>query len=118
MIKLNAKTHAVVDYVVVIFLLVSPTIFSLPTTTSVFTYILAAVHLGLTVMTAAPVGVFNLIPLKIHGVIELIVSVLLIGVAFVLEATDGAIAKVFYLSFAAAVFLTWLMTDYKYSKDH
>ncbi len=115
--KLKAKAHGVLDYIVVIFLFASPTLFNLPMTTSIFTYILGFVHLGLTVTTDFPLGLVKLIPLKIHGIIELVVSFALVGAAFVLQAMDGPIAKYFYLSFAAAVFLTWLMTDYKYQRS-
>lgn len=111
--KLRAKAHGTLDYVVVVFLLVSPTIFNLPRTTGIFTYVLGFVHLGLTVLTDFPLGLVKVIPFKVHGMIELIVSIALIIAAFVLAGIDGTIAQIFYLSFAAAVFLTWLVTDYK-----
>lgn len=111
--KLPAKAHGILDYLVVVFLLVSPTIFNLPRTTALFTYVLGFVHLSLTVFTDFPLGVVKVIPLKVHGMIELIVSIMLIIAAFVLAGIDGAIAQLFYLVFAAVVFLTWLMTDYR-----
>jgi hypothetical protein len=111
--KLSAKIHGILDYVVVAFLLASPTIFNLPSLTAIFTYILGFVHLTLTVLTDFPAGLIKIIPLKVHGIIELIVSITLVGVAFVLGDAEGSIAKYFYLGFAAAVFVTWVITDYK-----
>jgi len=110
--KLSAKIHGILDYVVVAFLLISPMAFNLPALTSTFTYTLAFVHLALTALTDFPAGLIKIIPVRIHGFIELAVSMLLAGVAFLLGSVEGEIAKIFYLCFAAAVFLTWLITDY------
>jgi hypothetical protein len=55
------------------------------------------------------------VPLKIHGWIELIVSIAMVGVAFYLGNLDGSLSKTFYLLFAAAVFVTWLISDYSSS---
>ncbi len=109
---LDPKTHGIIDYLVVIFLWASPTLFGLPPTTALFTYVLGGIHLLLTVSTRFPLGFLNLIPFQLHGTIELIVSLVLVGVAFYLGGEEGALARNFYLGFAAAVFLTWLVTDY------
>ncbi|HXH99165.1 MAG TPA: hypothetical protein VNI52_02770 [Sphingobacteriaceae bacterium] len=113
--KLNSKIHGAIDYAVVIFLLLSPTLFGLPGTTAIFTYVLAVIHLLLTVTTNFEYGLIRIIPFSVHGIIELIVSFVLIGVAFYLGNIEGDLARNFYLSIGAAVFLTWLMTDYKTS---
>lgn len=111
--KLSSKLHGAIDYVVVIFLWLSPTLFGLPAVTSLFTYILGGVHLVLTMSTNFEFGVIKIVPLKVHGIIELLVSVLLIVVAFVLGNLEGSLSRNYYIGFALAVFLTWLVTDYK-----
>lgn len=113
--KLNSKTHGAIDYLVVAFLLLSPTLFGLKGITATFTYVLAAIHLLLTVTTSFEFGLVKLIPFKIHGLIELIVSIALIGVAFYLGNLEGELSRNFYLAFGVAVFLTWTITDYKTS---
>ncbi len=109
---LNSKIHGIIDYLVVIFLAAAPTLFNLPEITACFTYILAGIHLTLTLLTAFEVGLIKVIPFRLHGWIELIVSVALIGVAFYLGGREGDLARNFYLGFAIAVFITWLLTDY------
>lgn len=109
---LNSKIHGILDYGVVAFLWLSPTLFELPETTSLFTYILGGIHLTLTLLTNFEMGVIKVIPLKIHGWIELIVSIALVGVAFYLGGLEGNLARNFYIGFALAVFLTWLLTAY------
>lgn len=113
--KLNSKIHAAIDYGVVLFLLISPTLFGLPSTTALFTYLLAAVHFVLTITTKYEFGLVKIIPFNIHGIIELVVSIALVGAAFYLGNLEGDLARNFYLIFALAVFLTWLLTDYKSS---
>jgi hypothetical protein len=109
--KINSNVHAIIDYLVVIFLIVSPSLFNLPEITAIFTYALGGVHLSLTVLTDFELGIIKIIPFKIHGWIEMVVS--LVGVAFYLGNLEGTYVRNFYLIFAAAVFLTWLLTDYR-----
>ena len=111
--KLNSKIHGIIDYVVVLFLWFSPTLFALPSLSAKFTYLLGGIHLILTVLTNFEMGIIKVIPFKIHGLIELIVSIALVGVAFYLGSVEGNVPQYFYLGFAAAVFATWAVTDYK-----
>lgn len=114
--KINSRTHGVIDYLVVVFLWLSPSIFDLPEMTSIFTYVLGGIHLGLTILTKFELGLIKIIPFKIHGWIELAVSIGLIGAAFFLGGKEGDLARNFYIGFALAVFLTWLITDYRIDK--
>jgi len=111
--KLNSKIHGIIDYLVVVCLIAAPTLFQLPSVTSLMTYTIAGIHLVLTATTNFEMGVIKIIPLKIHGIIELIVSVALVGIAFILGNIEGALARNFYLGFAIAVFITWVITEYK-----
>ncbi len=111
--KINSNLHGLIDYAVVLFLLVSPKLFGLPTVTADITYALAIIHFTLTIFTKYEAGYIKLIPYKIHGIIELVVSVALIGIAFYLGNMEGMLARNFYIGFSAAVFVTWALTDYK-----
>jgi hypothetical protein len=111
--KITSLFHGIIDYAVVLFLWLSPLLFNLPDTTAIITYILGGVHLLLTLSTDFEAGIFNLIPLKIHGFVELAVSIGLIPLALYLGQVDGAIARNFYIAFAVAVFFTWVLTDYR-----
>ncbi len=96
--KLNSKIHGAIDYVVVLFLFLSPTLFGLNDITSTFIYALAVIHLLLTITTNFEFGLLKIIPFPIHGLIELIVSIALIGVAFYLGSLEGVIIQKFLLS--------------------
>ena len=111
--KLNSKIHGLVDYIVVIFLFISPKLFQLPETTGMFTYVLGGIHLTLTILTNFEFGLIKIISFKIHGLIELIVSIALFGTALYFGSIEGNVSRNFYIGFSIAVFLTWLITDYK-----
>ena len=110
---INSRVHGIIAYLVVVFLLAAPGLFGLPETTALFTYVLGGIHLVLTILTKFELGLIKVIPFRIHGWIELIVAIALVGVAFYLGGLEGDLARNFYLGFAGAVFLTWALTDYK-----
>jgi hypothetical protein len=111
--KLSLRAHGVLDYVTVLFLLLSPSLFDMQTTGSVFTYILAIVHLILTLFTDFPPGVFKIIPLKLHGLIEIVVSIGLIVVAVWFRSSGDNVSFYYYLIFAIILFIVWTTSEYK-----
>lgn len=110
---LNSKIHGIVDYLFVLFLFASPTIFGLEERAELFTYLLGSVHLMVTFFTNFEYGIVRIILFKHHGWIELIVSFALVGVAIYLGKVENEVSKNFYFALAILVFLTWLITDYK-----
>lgn len=108
---ISSKLHGFIDYLVVIFLAVSPMLFGMEGFVCTFTYVLAAVHLVLTLCTNFGAGIFKIIPLNVHGYIEFLVGILLVILAFTLFK-DNELGKTFYTVFGAAVFVTALLSDY------
>ena len=111
--KISPRIHGALDYITVLFLLFSPSLFDMQSTGSVFTYALAIVHLILTLLTDFPAGVFKIIPLKIHGLIEITVSIALIVVAVWFKSSGDNISFYYYLIFAGILFIVWSISDYK-----
>jgi len=104
--------HGVLDYVAVVFLLLAPTLFPGLTGPHVFAaYGLALGHLALTVCTRFPAGLFGVVPLRVHGLIEIIVSIALIVAPWILGFED-VVARNLSLLFGVAVFVIWFVTDY------
>ena len=97
--KLSPRVHGILDYFTVLFLLLSPSLFDMQTPGSVFTYVLAIVHLVLTLLTDFPAGVFKVVPLKIHGLIEIIVSIALIAIAVWFRRSGDNVSFYYYLFF-------------------
>jgi hypothetical protein len=109
---INSLIHGVLDYVVVIFLFASPTLFDLSDFVTTMTYALGGVHLLLTLITDFKLGLIKVLPLKIHGVIELIVSIALVLSPWILGFDESPTDRLFYVAFGVAVFITWTLTDY------
>jgi len=111
--KLSPTTHGILDYATVLFLVVSPSLFGMEPPGSYLTHALAVVHLILTFTTDFPAGVLKIIPLRIHGLIEVTVSILLLAVAITFKILGYPVSFYFYLVFSVVLFMVWTVSDYK-----
>ena len=112
--RLSPKVHGMLDYVTVILLALSPSLFNMRGYATIFTWSLAFVHLMLTLFTNFKMGMFPVIPLRIHGIIEIWVSVLLVVVSFLFLMYSDVVSFYFYLIFAIVLFFVWLISDYSF----
>lgn len=110
---LSPKAHAPVDYLVVALFVLAPTIFNFSGLPVTLTYCIAALHLGMTMITAFPGGLLKAIPFTVHGNIELAMAFVLAACPFLLGFADMEVARNFYIASGVAVLLVWMMTDYK-----
>lgn len=111
--KISSQIHGILDYITVLFLLISPTIFGMHNVASTFTYALALIHLVLTFFTNFEAGAIKLVPFNIHGMIEIAVSIALIGIAIWFKVSHDNVSFYFYLIFAVILFIVWAATDYR-----
>ena len=111
---LSPQIHGIIDYVSVLALALAPTLFGLQGVSAMLAYALAAVHLIMTALTAFPLGLIRLIPLKLHGLVEIIVGVSLVALPWALAgALDfGNVGRIFYSGFGGVLIAVWLVTDY------
>jgi len=112
---LSPKLHGILDYVTVVFLALSPSLFNMQSLAGNFTYMLAFIHLILTLITNFEMGVFRVVPLYIHGIIELCVSILLVAISFLFFIYHDNTSFYYYLIFALVLFLVWCVSEYKLS---
>ncbi len=110
---ISPKLHGILDYLVVLFLAASPTLFKMEGALCNFTYGLAAVHLVLTICTSYELGLIKIIPFPIHGIIEFFVAIALALVSFWFNRNGDALGFYFYLYFAVAIMAVFLLTDFK-----
>lgn len=111
--KMSPELHGILDYTTVALLLLAPPVFQFGDSAYIFTYLLATVHFLVTLSTNFPAGVFKFIPLRVHGLIELVVSVALVSVGIWFRNHGDTIASYFYLGFSVVLFIVWLVSDYK-----
>ena len=77
---ISDQMHGALDYLTVIIFALAPNLIGLTGIAAVVSYALAIIHLSMTVATKMPLGVFKIIPIKLHAIVELIVGpVLVVG---------------------------------------
>ncbi|QHS55138.1 hypothetical protein GWR56_06150 [Mucilaginibacter sp. 14171R-50] len=113
---ISPKLHGIIDYLLILFLFASPTLFAMPNNVSTDTYLLAAVQLILTIVTDYSFGMFRMVPLGVHRIIELIISLGLIVSAFTLFQYDER-SKPYYLGLGVIWFIAALFTDTDKKRD-
>lgn len=85
---LSPRIHGYLDFAVVVIFLLAPLALGLGGTPALVSYLLAIVHLVMTLMTRFPAGISKKIPFMVHGFIELAVAIFL-----VLLPTSPALAR-------------------------
>lgn len=109
---ISSKVHGILDYVTVMFLALSPSLFHMDGNLKNFTYGLAMVHLLLTILTRFELGIIKVIPFKVHGFIELAVAVALVAVACWFYHDNNTVGFYFYISLAIVILAVFLFTDF------
>jgi hypothetical protein len=107
---LSDKMHGILDYGVVLIFAVAPSFLGITDTAAWLCYALAAIHLVMTVFTDMPLGVVKIIPIKLHGTIELIVGLALIVVAWTIS--DLQSGQLFFTLMGAVIFFVWVSSNY------
>ncbi|WP_257459088.1 hypothetical protein [Archangium lipolyticum] len=110
---LAPRPHGYIDYLAVLVLLLAPTLFRFSGLPAVLCYVLAVVQGGMSLLTAYPLGVAKIIPFTVHGTIEAVTSVALVVIPFLLGFSDVVRARNFFIISGIALFLVWMVTNYK-----
>src|SRR5690349_24778073 len=80
---LSPQTHRVLDFLTVVAFALAPTVVQLTGPAAVLAYVLAGVHLTMTLTTEFPEGRRKPLPFRGHGVVEAVVGVTLIVLPFI-----------------------------------
>jgi hypothetical protein len=110
---LTPRVHGYIDYAIVVLFLLAPTLFAFGGLPATICYVLAVVHLGLSLLTAYPLGLVKAIPFPLHGGLELAVGVFLIASPWIFGFQRDFNARLFYIITGAAVGAVWLVTRYQ-----
>ncbi|ODS00091.1 hypothetical protein AUC68_02940 [Methyloceanibacter methanicus] len=111
---ISDKMHAVLDYVTVAIFALAPTVIGLAGLPAMISYVLAAVHLAMTVVTDMPFSLVKLIPIKLHELVEAVVGPVLVVGALVLPWPLSA--RIFFGVMGAIIFVVWLLSSYGLSR--
>ena len=106
---ISPRTHGLLDYATVVVFALAPLAFGLEGFAAGLSYLLAVVHLAMTLATAFPMGVASVIPFPVHGTVELAVGAVLAVAALFLFS--GA-AFWFFFVMGVVILTVWAGTDY------
>ena len=79
---LTARLHGYLDYLTVLIFLAAPAVLGFSGLPAQLSWLLAGVHLAMTLVTKFPLGVFRRLAFALHGWVERIVGPALIAIAF------------------------------------
>ncbi len=114
---LDPRAHGYIDYVAVVVLLLAPLLLGFEGMAAGICYLLAAVQLGMSLLTAYPLGVAKLIPVPLHGGIELLTAFFLVTAPWVLGFSPHDASRAFFVAAGLGLGLVWLFTNYKAAPD-
>ena len=108
---ISTKAHGVLDYVTVAIFALAPSVLDLTGLPMLLSYTLALVHLLMTVLTDFSMGMFKVIPLKLHGYVEHTVGIVIPVLPFVLGFEGEAFY--FYLITGVSILVVGLVSHYE-----
>lgn len=109
---ISPKVHGILDYLMVPVFLLAPMLFGFGGLPATIARILAGVHLMLTALTAMPLGLIKVIPFKVHGAIEVVVGLSLIGLPWALGFAQVNAARNFFLGVGILILIVAMLTDF------
>jgi hypothetical protein len=111
---LGPVSHGIIDYAMVVILIIGPRVAGFGTgRQAIFCYILAAVHLLMTLLTRFPLGVKKIIGFPLHGAIEALVSILLILLPWMANFFRGVNSRNFFIAIGVLIGVIALLTNYR-----
>jgi hypothetical protein len=108
---LNDTLHGVLDYAVVAIFALAPLALGIDGASALLCYALAVIHLILTLLTDMPLGLMKVIPIRVHGTIELLVGLALIIVPWLLSDLLRS-GQLFFTLMGAIIFVVWVSSNY------
>lgn len=109
---INNFNHGLFDYILVVFLYLSPTLFGLSEETGKMIYGVGTFMLILTLCTNYKLGVLKLIPAPAHGILELILPLLLVLSPWLFDFADSSLEKNYFIILGIAIYIVHLFSDY------
>ncbi len=109
---ISSKFHAVLDFILIILLLASPGLFHLTEQAGRLLYTLAGIHFVLSIVTDYAAGIFKLVPFRLHGLAELLLSMVLLILAFTVF-DDNLRDEIYFACLGLFLLMIYSLTDYK-----
>lgn len=106
-----AALHHVLDFVTIVAFALAPSALGLSGVPAALAYVLAVVHLAMTLLTRFPPRTRRPLPLPLHGAVELVVGIVLLALPWLLGWSGTP--RAFYLAAGSVILLVWALSRYR-----
>jgi hypothetical protein len=112
---LSPTIHGYIDYVTSAVFALAPALFMIEGVPRAVMgcYVIAGALLLVSLVTRYPLGVVPLVPFPVHGALELLGAPVIVAYPWIAGFQYIGPARNFYIIAGVAVFLLWLITDYR-----
>jgi hypothetical protein len=110
---ISSEVHVALDYLTVAIFALAPTLIGLSGTSEIISYVLAIVHLSMTLVTDMPFTPIKIVPIGLHALVELVVGPVLVIGGLLLELPTPA--RTFFVAMGGVIFAVWLLSSYSRS---
>lgn len=108
---ISASMHRVLDFVTVVAFAVAPSVLGLTGFPAALAYVLAVVHLGMTILTRFGATSRSPLPLPLHGAVEGVVGIGLLALPWVLGWVGTP--RLFFVAAGAVILIVWVLSQYR-----
>jgi hypothetical protein len=110
---ISSEVHAALDYLTVAIFALAPMLIGMSGTSEIISYVLAIVHLSMTLVTDMPFTPIKILPIRLHALVELVVGPVLVIGGLLLELPTPA--RTFFVAMGVFIFAVWLLSSYSHS---
>jgi hypothetical protein len=114
---LDPVVHGILDYLAVLALALAPVILDFGGLPATICYIVAVVHLVVSLLTAYPLGLAKVIPFRLHGGIELLTAIFLLIAPSLLDFSIYDSARPFFAVAGLVLGVAYALTNYRAVPD-
>lgn len=110
---LSPTAHGVVDVMFITVLAMAPILFDLEPAIDTACFVMAGGYLLLTLMTDFKLGLIRIVPLQIHGWLDLLTGIALLAAPFLFKFPQASAERNLFWILGAVSVITWFVTDWK-----
>src|SRR5262245_6934365 len=105
------KIHGVLDYGVAVMFAAAPSQLGITGLSAELCYVLAFAQFLVTLFSDMPLGAKKLVPMRVHSFLEIMTSMLLLSIGWILPGLFES-GQLFFTLMGAIIFFVWISSDY------
>ncbi len=114
---ISPRIHGVIDYGAVLLAFAAPSLLGLKGSARPLSYLFGAAYLGVSALTAYPLGLAREIPFPTHGKIELFSAPALLALPWLTGALKRPTERAYFATLLGTVLTVYALTDWDADPD-